>query len=454
MKCIEDEIPFEVPEGWEWSRLQTVTSVLTDGTHKTPTYSDEGFVFLSSKNVTSGRIDWDNIMYIPESLHEELYSRLAPKVNDILLAKNGTTGVAAIVDRDCIFDIYVSLGLIRIVNNIILPKYILYAIGSTFVQDYFNSSLKGIGVPNLHLEHIRKTLIPIPSKNEQKHIVNKIEEILPYAEDVNFQVNELRSSVDAVKAKILNLAIQGKLVPQDVNDEPASVLLERIRAEKEKLIKQDKLKRDRKESIIYKGDDNSYYEKFNNGDEKNITDEIPYEIPKTWEWCRLRHIGNIVGGGTPKTAIDDYWDGVIPWITPADLSGYEEMYISRGARNISSLGLSKSSAQLMPKGTVLFSSRAPIGYVAISNNEISTNQGFKSFIPATVDIASEYMYFCLKARCDNIIIRASGTTFKEISGSEMAETLVPVPPVAEQARITTMLYSAFSEISNIENGIN
>ena len=130
------------------------------------------------------------------------------------------------------------------------------------------------------------------------------------------------------------------------------------------------------------------------------------------------------------------------------------MYISRGARNISSLGLSKSSAQLMPKGTVLFSSRAPIGYVAISNNEISTNQGFKSFIPATADIASEYMYFCLKARCDNIMMRASGTTFKEISGSEMAETLVPVPPVAEQARITNTLYSAFSEISNIEDGIN
>ena len=105
MKCVEDEIPFEVPEGWEWCRLQTITSVLTDGTHKTTTYSDEGFVFLSSKNVTSGRIDWENIMYIPESLHEELYSRLSPQVDDILLAKNGTTGVAAIVDRDCVFDI-------------------------------------------------------------------------------------------------------------------------------------------------------------------------------------------------------------------------------------------------------------------------------------------------------------------------------------------------------------
>ncbi|SEB03007.1 Type I restriction modification DNA specificity domain-containing protein [Pseudobutyrivibrio sp. ACV-2] len=259
IKCIEDELPFEIPNGWEWCRLQTIASVLTDGTHKTPTYSDKGFVFLSSKNVTSGRIDWNNVMYIPESLHEELYSRLAPQVDDILLAKNGTTGVAAIVDKDCVFDIYVSLGLIRIVNKIILPKYVLYAIGSTFVQDYFKGSLKGIGVPNLHLEHIRKTLIPIPSENEQSHIVKKIEEILPYAEDINNQVDGLRYSVDSAKSKILDLAIQGKLVSQDPNDEPASVLLERIRAEKENLIKQGKLKLDKKESIIYKGDDNFYY---------------------------------------------------------------------------------------------------------------------------------------------------------------------------------------------------
>ena len=89
VKCIEDEIPFELPEGWEWTRLQAICEPITDGTHKTPTYSDEGFIFLSSKNVTSGHIDWDNIMYIPESLHNELYARLAPQKNDILLAKNG-----------------------------------------------------------------------------------------------------------------------------------------------------------------------------------------------------------------------------------------------------------------------------------------------------------------------------------------------------------------------------
>ena len=171
--CIDDELPFELPEGWVWTRLQNISLILTDGTHKTPQYCDDGYVFLSSKNVTSGKIDWENIMYIPEALHEELYKRLAPVQGDILLAKNGTTGVAAIVDRDIIFDIYVSLALIRIASELVDSQYILNVIGSSYVQEYFHKSLKGIGVPNLHLEHIRKTLIPIPPYAEQQRIIRK-----------------------------------------------------------------------------------------------------------------------------------------------------------------------------------------------------------------------------------------------------------------------------------------
>ena len=171
---IDDEIPFEVPQNWEWSRLQTICYPITDGTHKTPTYSDSGYIFLSAKNITTGKINWNDIMYIPKSLHDELYSRVSPKMNDILLAKNGTTGVAAIVDRECEFDIYVTLALLRIINNNISSQYLLKIIASNTIQDYFKSSLKGIGVPNLHLEHIRTTLIPIPPINEQNKIVEKI----------------------------------------------------------------------------------------------------------------------------------------------------------------------------------------------------------------------------------------------------------------------------------------
>ena len=153
------------------------TMDITDGTHKTPTYVEEGHIFLSSKNVTSGVIDWDNVMYIPASLHDELYKRIAPQKNDILLAKNGTTGVAAIVDRDEVFDIYVSLALIRPDETKVLPRYLLHAINSYPTKQFFDSHLKGIGVPNLHLTHIRETPIRVPSFTEQKQITDVLDKV-------------------------------------------------------------------------------------------------------------------------------------------------------------------------------------------------------------------------------------------------------------------------------------
>ena len=150
---------------------------ITDGTHKTPTYADSGYIFLSSKNVTSGEIDWDNVMYIPEELHKELYQRLAPQKDDILLAKNGTTGVAALVDREEIFDIYVSLALIRPDKNKIIPKYLLYAINSESSKRYFDSHLKGVGVPNLHLTHIRETPISVPDFHTQEEIIKRLDKV-------------------------------------------------------------------------------------------------------------------------------------------------------------------------------------------------------------------------------------------------------------------------------------
>lgn len=150
---------------------------ITDGTHKTPTYVDSGYIFLSSKNVTSGEIDWDNVMYIPEELHKELYQRLAPQKDDILLAKNGTTGVAALVDKEEIFDIYVSLALIRPDKNKIIPKYLLYAINSESSKRYFDSHLKGVGVPNLHLTHIRETPISVPDFRTQEEIIERLDKV-------------------------------------------------------------------------------------------------------------------------------------------------------------------------------------------------------------------------------------------------------------------------------------
>ena len=158
-------------EDWEIKKLKEVCDKITDGTHQTPKYFNEGIIFLSSRNVTSGKIDWSNIKYIDEAQHIEMHKRVAPKKGDILLAKNGTTGVAAMVDKDVVFDIYVSLAHIRVLNEI-TPEYMLYFINSPLAKEQFNSRLKGVGVPNLHLQEIREVEIPFPkSLQEQQQIV-------------------------------------------------------------------------------------------------------------------------------------------------------------------------------------------------------------------------------------------------------------------------------------------
>ncbi len=162
-------------KNWELKKLSEVCEKITDGTHQTPTYFGEGVIFLSSKNVTSGKVDWDNIRYIDEKQHLEMQKRVAPKMNDILLAKNGTTGIAAIVDREVVFDIYVSLALLRPLDGL-SPYFLLHFINSPLAKTQFNKRLKGMGVPNLHLEEIREVEIPLPPLPEQQRIVAILDE--------------------------------------------------------------------------------------------------------------------------------------------------------------------------------------------------------------------------------------------------------------------------------------
>jgi len=154
------------------------------------------------------------------------------------------------------------------------------------------------------------------------------------------------------------------------------------------------------------------------------------QLPEGWKWVKLKEIGKIVSGGTPSTKIKDYFDGNIPWITPSDLTGYKDKFISKGKRNISEIGLKNSSAKLLPKGSILFSSRAPIGYVVISNSEVATNQGFKNLIPSK-EVFNEFVYYYLKASKSLAQSLASGTTFLEISAGNFGSIPIPLPPLPE-----------------------
>ncbi len=234
-----------------------------------------------------------------------------------------------------------------------------------------------------------------------------------------FEKFELFADVPGVVTKmrelVLELAVRGKLVEQDDADGDAGVLLNRIMD-----CRQRKHHRKFSEVTIH---------------EDSPTVEGWYEVPRSWRWVRLSMIGDIVGGGTPRSDNSEYFtDEGIPWLTPADLNGFKGKRISRGRRFITKLGLERSSAQLLSEGSVLFSSRAPIGYVAIAGAELATNQGFKSCVPFVTEI-NEFLYYYLLNAAARIDREASGTTFREVSGKVVSQIPVPLPPLAEQKRI-------------------
>ena len=248
---------------------------------------------------------------------------------------------------------------------------------------------------------------------------------------------------EQLKASILQRAMEGKLVPQNPNDEPASELLKRIKAEKEKLISEGKIKRDKKETEIFRGDDGKHYEKFADGSVQEI--DVPYDIPENWEWVRIRSIGTITSGGTPKSSEPLYYGGEILWITPADMGKQQnQKFFKTSSKLITKLGLQKSSAKLISKNSIVYSSRAPIGYINIVRKDFTTNQGCKSVTPLIINI--NFLYWILQCRTKDIILRSSGTTFKEISAMEFGITLLPLPPLAEQKRIVAQIERALKKV--------
>lgn len=219
---------------WEEKTLQEVCSMkITDGTHKTPVYcdSDKGVKFLSAKDITAEKICWDNIKYIVPELHEELYKRLAPQVDDVLLAKNGTTGVAAIVETDDVFDIYVTLAVLRPEKSIVYPLYLLKVVNSPLCKEQFSQHLTGIGVPNLHLRDIKEVLIPLPSLPEQHEIVRLIDELLARERAAQQAAEQALASIDLMKKSILARAFRGELGTNKASEVSALELLRQVLAE-------------------------------------------------------------------------------------------------------------------------------------------------------------------------------------------------------------------------------
>ena len=301
MKCIEEEIPFEVPEGWAWERLTNLATFSGGKTPSTskPEYWDGNVLWVTSKDmkkkyITTSQLQLSALgaeqmqLYYPDTLLLVTRSGILRHTLPVSILKECAT-----INQDL-------KAIVLYMPQ--LAEYIYVCLKGMEEKILLKYTKSGTTVENVNFSEFQKILLPIAPIQEINRIITstiKAEHIISY---IGKEKTLLTECITKAKAKILDLAIRGKLVPQNSDDEPASVLLEHIRAEKEELIKQGKIKRDKKESIIFKGEDNSYYEKLPDGKENCIDEQLPFELPDGWKWCNLSMIGTTNIGLTYRPA--------------------------------------------------------------------------------------------------------------------------------------------------------
>ena len=442
--CIADEVPFEIPESWEWARLGTILHKLSDGTHSRPQYVPSGIPFISVKDVSGGKLDFSDCKYITEEEHRELYSRCNPERGDILLTKVGTTGIPVIVDTTDEFSLFVSIALLKFNQELLCNEYLVCLINSPLVQKQAEENTRGVGNKNWVMRDIANTLIVIPPLLEQQRIVRKLQEILSFADNyaqAYSKAEELNKSFpELLKKSILQEAVQGKLVPQDPSDEPASVLLERIRAEKEQLIKAGKIKRDKHESVIFRRD-NSHYEKLD-GIERCIDDEIPFDLPESWEWVRFFSVVDIATNLVRPEEYADYIHIAPDNIEKATGTLFECHTVQQDKV--------VSPNHLFYKGQIIYSKIRPLLRKAV----IAPFDGLCSadMYPLNTAINRKYLLRYMLSDAFNLQVAtamSSRVKMPKINQDELSKILIPIPPMQEQERIVSKIEELFNKITLI-----
>ena len=453
--CIADEVPFEIPESWEWVKLKDIV-IKEVKRGKSPTYANSGnvLVFAQKCNTKAGNIDLSLAKHLDLKVFTKYPDEEYMQNNDIVVNStgNGTLGRIGVFrgsDRinDCIIVPDSHVTTIR-VNAALISDYIYYAL--TYYQPYLEKNCSGsTNQTELKPAVIANLFIPVPPYAEQSRIVKKLSEVLPLVMVYNDKETALETYNNdfpsQLKKSILQYAVQGKLVPQDPTDESASALLERIRAEKEQLIKSGKIKRDKHESVIFRRD-NSYYERVD-GIERCIDDEIPFEVPDSWEWVRLGNIGEWGSGATPSRTKSEYYNGTIPWLKTGDLN---DGYITYIPETITNLALTETSVKLNPVGSVLIAMYgATIGKLGILQLPATTNQACCACVPFT-GVYNKFLFYFLMSQKAAFIKRGEGGAQPNISKEKIVATLMPLPPKSEQYRIVEKVNDILSKIHTIQ----
>ena len=462
VKCIEDEIPFELPEGWEWTRLDILTTLVTDyvanGSFATlkanvRTYKEKNYALFVRTVDFANNFEKD-LSYIDKESYDFLdKSRLYG--GELMLSNIGAS--IGKVFKIPYFDFPMSLA----PNSIILKfhynttsDFFEYVFRSFVGQDYLQRLTAGTAMPKFNKTELKQMLVPLPTLTEQERIIAKIKELLSIVDFIESDKTDLQTTIQLTKSKILDLAIRGKLVPQNPDDEPANVLLDRIRAEKEGLIKQGKIKRDKKESVIFRGDDNSYYEKI--GDTVTcIDEELPFDIPENWAWVRLSSACII----NPKNSIAD--DTVISFV-PMTLiqDGYANEFtfeqrkwgeVKKGFTHFAEndVGFAKITPCFENRKSVVFRGLCN-GYGA-GTTELYILRTF----PDTV--LPEYILYVVKT--ESFLVGGKQTCAgvvgqQRISKDYVCDYLVPVPPLNEQVRIINKCAEIMTMLHNIEKSLS
>ena len=464
VKCIEDEIPFELPDGWAWCRVGSITQFIRNGANIKQDKEAQGYPITRIETISNGEINTEKFGYA-NIFELEKFEKYLLHIDDILMSHiNSPVHLGKSAIYDGIYETPIIHGMnllcIRLVEKS-SSYYLLYAFRTSLFKDFVWENMKqAVNQASITTASISSFLLPMAPFNEQRRITKTIKQYTNLIDRIENDKTNLQQILSVTKSKILDLAIRGKLVPQDANDEPASVLLERIRAEKEELIKQGKIKRDKKESVIFKGDDNSYYEKY--GDEITcIDDEIPFEIPNTWEWLRLENCCSkeIRRGKSPK-----YTDasGTLVFAQKCNTK-YAGIDIGL-ALYLDENTLSKYPAdEYMQDGDVVINSTGTGTLGRVGLYQIADNRSCLPIVPdshVTVirsfkNIQSFYLYAFLKANQSNLEKKGEGSTNqKELKPITLKELLVPMPPITEQKQISATIMRIFSIINTIEKSLS
>ena len=426
-----EEIPFEIPESWEWVRIGDIIQIINGDRGKNYPAKNQlshtgNIPFISAVNIDNGTISEDNLLYVSEERYQLLRSGHL-HYGDLILCIRGSLGKngrypfqkGAIASSLVILRSYIEEELLYVY----LGVYLNTGLFVSEIRRYDN----GTAQPNLGARDLAKFLVPLPPLAEQKRIVAKIEELLPHVVQYGKTHDELTALnekfPDAMKKSVLQYAMEGKLVEQREEEGTAKELLAAIKAEKARLVKEGKLKKEKPLPEIK-------------------AEEIPFEIPESWEWVRLGEIFNIVNGFTPLKSNSDFWvNGDIPWFTIEDVHK-QGRFIYNTQKFITQKALSKNTERIIPPNTVLLCCTASIGEYAYTKIALTTNQQFNALVikkPFSTLIYPLYVYEFVQTLKTSIANKAGKTTFNFLSVSKLANFLIPLPPLAEQKRIVAKI---------------